>query len=725
MKKGIINKSIFTSVILVIFAFNINSQTSISGIVKDKKGITIIGANVFIEDSYDGGVTDIDGNFEFTTDLTGAQTIIITYLGFETKKIKSDITDFKNISVTLRESAMTLDAVEISASTFKAGDNSKLAVLEPLDIVTTAGSMGDVIASLQTLPGTQANAEDGRLFVRGGDARETAIYIDELKVFTPFSRTVGGTPTRGRYSPFLFKGVSFSTGGYSAGFGQALSGILEMNTIDNPAQTETNLSLMTIGVGVGHIQKWDKQSISVNAAYTDLTPYYKLAQSRLNLTNPFRSFSGESVYRYNTKNGIFKSYIAGDRSSIDVAQYNLDSNINESISIDNDNIYSNNTYSAIINDKVSYKTGFSIGKNTDNLIVDEYKQDASLFGFNARFRLKTIINDHLIINPGVDFLLEKNNISKELESQNYFYQDTLTRTISGSFIEADYFFSKNLAVKIGIRGEYISSINEYEVSPRVTIAQKLNKTSQLSFSYGIFRQELDQEFLYNDNSNLVNEKAEHFLLNYNYNGEKHLLRLEGFYKSYDQLLTYDALENVAIGLGNNGDGRAYGIDAFWKAKQAIKYTDFWVSYSWINNVRQFRDYPIAVTPAYSTNHNLSIVTKRWLPKLKSSISCTYTMASGRPYENPNTEGFMNERSKLYNNISFSWAYLISQQKILFISASNITGFKNEFGYRYASSPDNSGIYPGEIIRPNDDRFFFVGFFVTFSKDKTKNQLDNL
>ena len=198
--------SIFTTLLLLGTILNIGlSQSEISGTVTEKSGTPIIGANVFIEGSYDGDVTDAEGHFRFKTDLTGEQSLTVSYLGYESKQIAGLVSSLQNIQVQLRESAASLDAVEINASTFKAGDNSKLAVLKPLDMVTTAGSMGDVIAAIQTLPGTQSNAEDGRLFVRGGDANETKIYIDGMRVFSPYTRTVSGTPSRGRYSPFLFK----------------------------------------------------------------------------------------------------------------------------------------------------------------------------------------------------------------------------------------------------------------------------------------------------------------------------------------------------------------------------------------------------------------------------------------------------------------------------------------------------------------------------------------
>ena len=72
--------------------------------------------------------------------------------------------------------------------------------------------------------------------MRGGEADETQIFIDGIRVFTPYSPTAKNIPTRGRFSPFLFKGITFSTGGYSAEYGQALSSVLLLNSTDEPVR---------------------------------------------------------------------------------------------------------------------------------------------------------------------------------------------------------------------------------------------------------------------------------------------------------------------------------------------------------------------------------------------------------------------------------------------------------------------------------------------------------
>ena len=86
---------------------------------------------------------------------------------------------------------------------------------------------------------------------------------------------------------------------------------------------------------------------------------------------------------------------------------------------------------------------------------------------------------------------------------------------------------------------------------------------------------------------------------------------------------------------------------------------------------------------------------------------------------------MNGKTKAYNNLSFNWAYLLTDQKILYFSVSNVLGSKNVYGYEYANTLNDNGIFDRKEVVPTADRFFFIGFFWTISQDKKSNQLKNL
>ena len=72
------------------------------------------------------------------------------------------------------------------------------------------------------------------------------------------------TDTLGRFSPFLFKGTMFSTGGYSAEYGQALSSALVLNTSDVEGSTVTGISVSSVFVGASQTKKMGQCGVISN-----------------------------------------------------------------------------------------------------------------------------------------------------------------------------------------------------------------------------------------------------------------------------------------------------------------------------------------------------------------------------------------------------------------------------------------------------------------------------
>jgi hypothetical protein len=145
----------------------------------------------------------------------------------------------------------------------------------------------------------------------------------------------------------------------------------------------------------------------------------------------------------------------------------------------------------------------------------------------------------------------------------------------------------------------------------------------------------------------------------------------------------------------------------------------------LDTERNYRNFRESATPNFAPKHSASIVGKYFITDLRSQVGLSYNYGSGRPYDNPNTNAFLAERTKPFNNLSLNWAYLISPQKILYLSVNNALGFNNVNGYQYADTPNMNGTFDRRAILPTADTFFFVGFFWTFSQDKKSNQLNNL
>lgn len=698
-------------------------QTTISGKVLDFKNLPIMGANVYLEGTYDGATSDESGMFSFVTEEKGAKTLIVSIISFETKTLILEVSKMSNLQIKLRENVETLDTVVISAGTFEANDNSKVSVLKPLDVVTTASALGDFVGALQTLPGTSNVSEDGRLFVRGGSADETQIFIDGIRVFTPYTPTTNNIPTRGRYSPFLFDGITFSTGGYSSEYGQALSSVLLLNTIDEPDQEKTDIGIMTVGASLGNTQKWEKSSLSFNASYINLAPYLEIFEDRNDWKTPFQGAQGETVFRHRLDNGMLKFYAAFDTSKFELTQEDINLDQGLDFKLDNNNFYLNTSYKGTLGNSWSLQTGLSYTFADTDLGIQNQDINDLEHSIHAKLKLKKRFSSRFKLSVGVEqFITDfEERYKDEVFSTSYGFDNNIT----AAFTEADLIFSKKLALKLGLRADYSSIFNTADIAPRVAIAYKSSENGQFSLAYGNFFQNPNSNVL-KFNQDLQAEQTSHYILNYQYVSNGKIFRAEAYRKDYDNLVKFDTdFESFDSNFNSSGGGYAQGIDMFWRDNTSIKSVDYWVSYSYLDTQRNFRNFETSAQPSFATKHNLSIVGKYWVDRWKSQVGFSYQLSSGRPYTNPNTSGFLSERTKAFNNLSLNWAYLLDPQKILYFSVNNVLGFKNINGYQYANTPDLNGQFNRRALQPAADQFFFVGFFWTISEDGTDNQLDNL
>ncbi len=714
----------FIIIFITFISIQLSAQTDINGNVFNAKNEPINGANIYLEGAYDGTTSDENGAFIFSTSETGRVTLIVSYMSYETFNMTGDISFMKNLSIILRADVNTLDAVVLSAGTFNAGDNSKVNVLKPLDVVTTASAVGDFVGALQTLPGTTTVAEDGRLFVRGGDAEETQIFIDGIRVFTPYSPTTNNAPSRGRYSPFLFDGITFSTGGYSAEYGQALSSVLLLNTIDEPDQEKTDIGIMSLGATLGNTQKWKKSSMSVNASYINLAPYNAIFKNRNDWIKPFEAASGETVFRKKMDNGLFKLYTAFDVTNFELTQEDINYDEGAYFKLNNKNLYFNGSYQSVLNDTWTIEVGFSYTHSKNDLkIIDSEIKDTEN-SIHTKLKFKNRISNRFKLYFGAEYFatdFNENYKDEAIVVDDYGFNNN----IAAAFVEADIFVSKQLAFKTGLRGEYSELFKDFTLAPRWSLAYKTSAKSQVSLAYGNFYQNPSSNIL-KFNQGLKAENTSHYILNYQYNADRKIFRAEAYYKTYDNLVKYDAeFPDFNSNFNNHGSGFARGIDFFWRDSKSIKNFDYWVSYSFLDTERDYKNYPIKAQPNFANTHNVSLVGKYWINDWRSQVGFSYGFASGRTYTNPNESGFLNDKTKAFNSLSLNWAYLISPQKILYASVNNVSSFKNINGYQYANTPNVNGNFDRRALQPAVDQFFFVGFFWTISEDKKSNQLDNL
>jgi vitamin B12 transporter len=716
-------KQTFTLALLILLMIQGLAQTKISGKITDQKKQPIPGVNILIKDSYDGATTDVNGNYSFTASDTGEVTLVASMIGFDPleKKVRLNGTDLTYNPV-MKESLNELKVVTISAGTIEASDEKRTTVLKPLDIVTTASAQGDIVGALKTLPGAQQVGESEGLFVRGGTGSETKTMIDGMVVNNPFFSGAPDIATRGRFSPFLFKGTIFSTGGYSAQYGQGISSVLALETQDLADRTSSTLAISSVGLGGGYNKLWKEKNMSAgfDLNYTNLLPYFQVVKQTPEYVRAPQFAGGSLNFRKKTSpSGIIKFYGYFNYGDMGIKTLSIDSTngFKNLFDLNNNNIYTNLTYKERLGEKYILNIGASYSTNVDKIKTwtDTILSQSDLS--QGRLVISRGVGKLSIIRVGAEYQYAYDHFS--ISGGNAYYHYSKTANVfdnySAGFAETDIYITPRLVWRAGVRGENSTLIKKMVFSPRTSIAYKIGEFSQLSFAYGQFYQKPDRDYLFYPQVPGYN-KASHYIFNVQRVDDYHTLRAEIYYKKYDNLTS------TLTDTSNSGKGYAQGLDIFWRDKKTFKGVDYWVSYTYLDTKRKWLNYPKEVTPPFAATHTATLVFKKFFSKLNISSGFTYSYATGRPYYNPNNPDFMSDRTIDFHTVGINAAYLRQIGRcfaVLAVSVGNVIGNEQVYSYRYS--------YDGmrrSAVGPPAKRFIFIGLFMSFGQDRSKEVIDN-
>ncbi|MEM5563678.1 carboxypeptidase-like regulatory domain-containing protein [Psychroserpens sp. AS72] len=244
-------KKILLLFVLLISTVTVFSQTEINGKVTDDSGVPIIGANIIIKESTSGTNSDFDGNYNFSTSLTGSQVIQVSYLGYLTyeKQISLDGTTL-TINIILEEGGSALDAVVLTAtSTKRSQKETPMSITsigaKKLATVNTS-SQADV---LRSIPGITAEGGGGEvasnIFVRGlpsgGQYQFNPLQIDGMPVLSTFGLNSSAHDVYFR-NDIGMKSLEFVRGGSSILYGVgSVAGIINYTSVTGSSQSKTTL----------------------------------------------------------------------------------------------------------------------------------------------------------------------------------------------------------------------------------------------------------------------------------------------------------------------------------------------------------------------------------------------------------------------------------------------------------------------------------------------------
>ena len=138
--KRICLKLFLLGMLLPLHAFA--QQITVNGVVQDVQGEPIIGANILVKGTSNGTITDLDGNFQLTTDADA--TLVISFIGYQTQELPAQPV----MNITLRDDTEQLDEVVVigygsvkkndlsgSVVALKAEELNKGAVTSPQELI--------------------------------------------------------------------------------------------------------------------------------------------------------------------------------------------------------------------------------------------------------------------------------------------------------------------------------------------------------------------------------------------------------------------------------------------------------------------------------------------------------------------------------------------------------------------------------------------------------------
>jgi len=743
----------YSLLLLVTFTLiEINAQVTISGKIKDNKGKPVAGASVSLKDTYDGTVTDSTGHYIFTASEKGDFIFLVSNIGYKSFEQKVTV-DSKSISIdaVIKEELSELKAVTVISGSFAAGDTKRAAtVLTSLDVATVGGGNADITSAVRTLPGAQQIGEREGLFVRGGTGTETKQFIDGTLVNNPYFSNATDLGSRGRFSPFLFKGTVFSTGGYSALYGQALSSALILESIDLPERSAANLSVSPIILGGGFqdLSKDKKASWGVNYNYVNLVAYFNIVKQTPDYFTMPVFHSGDANFRIKTKNGIIKYYTTFSKSDMGLRRPDIDSlDLKDAFGLKNVNWYNNISWRENLGNRWKMNIGAGYSTNTDDInqqlqdqnnkqqfVSDKPWLQAKNFTLKNRqdlSQVKAVFEKRLFgisaIRFGGEYMYSVND-----NNYNDTAKSKLIDNFQSLFAETDIYVTNDLAAKIGGRFEHSSILEKANFAPRISLAYKVGNGAQVSAAYGVFYQKPEnQQLIYT--KKLGYTKATHYILTYQKTTNDRIFRTEVFYKKYYDLVKTNAITFNYATYNNGGSGYAKGIEFFWRDKKSIKNFDYWISYSYLDTKREFLNYPEQLFPDFAATHTASVVTKRFFMDIKTGFNLTYSYATGRPYYNFMYNGTGNKyviadqgKTKDYHSVGFSMNYVPSIGKqntrlfwVLVASVTNVLGNNIVYGYNYSYNGMNK-----MPINPPAKRFYFIGVFFSWGVDRTEDAINN-
>jgi hypothetical protein len=645
-------------------------EYTISGYVTENGSKELLlGVSIRVPQRNEGTVSNDYGFYSLTLPA-GEHTLLVSYLGFATKKIAVELNDDTSLDIVLDPSREELDEVVVTADAH-VGDTKLTQMgslkMAPEFVENVPALLGerDVLKTLQLLPGISGGTEGSSgFFVRGGTPDQNLIILDDAVVYN-------SNHLFGFFSVFngdAIKSVEAFKGGFPARFGGRLSSVIKIDMKD------------------GHKEKWTGK-LNVGLISTSLLLEGPIAKGRTSFI-----VSGRRTYA----DLLAKPFLSSDKNE---GYYFADLNFKVHHIFDQNNrIYWSNYLGEdkfLSNERESngdrFKARLGWGNITStlrwnhrfsnrffantSLIYSRYRfgisQELSSGGEENSFRSSSSINDYSF-KTDFNFYPDPNHslrfglvgtlhnfTPQRLLVKDSFLEDKDSRQVLNSFegaafIEDEWKPNDNLGIRAGLRLSYfkqnVTSYHRFE--PRLGLSYRIAPTFALKGSYANMNQYvhllsssgigLPTDLWVTTTDNVRPQRAEQFALGLTKElyRDMYSLSLEGYYKTMGDIIEYregasflvlDDLQSVKeVDWEDNitsGKGWAYGAELLLRKNKGP--VTGWLGYTLSWSQRQFDELNLGkrFNARYDRRHNIALVAM-YRPSKRITLSANWVYSSG-------------------------------------------------------------------------------------------------